>query len=95
MKSIGVTRRIDCNGRLALPTEVRNILSLNGGDTVEFLYTTDGEVILRKLNTTSRLEETVHSLQFLLDENRTTLPPELHDTLRSHVSAVEKLLSSL
>lgn len=47
MKSTGVTRGIDDLGRICLPKELRRVMGINEGDTLE-IFTEGGTIILRK-----------------------------------------------
>lgn len=47
MKSLGLVRKIDKLRRVAMPIEVREILKLKDGDSLEFFESDEG-VIIRK-----------------------------------------------
>lgn len=47
MESLGVVRKVDKLRRLAIPVEVREILNLKDGDSLEFFKADEG-VIIRK-----------------------------------------------
>jgi AbrB family looped-hinge helix DNA binding protein len=52
MKSIGIVRRIDDLGRIALPKELRRTLNIRAGDPLEiFIDESDGTFMLRKYTT--------------------------------------------
>jgi len=52
MKSMGIVRRIDDLGRIALPKELRRTLNIRAGDPLEiFADENDGMVILKKYTT--------------------------------------------
>lgn len=57
MKSIGIVRRIDDLGRIAIPKEIRNNLRAKGGDAFEIHSNNRGEIIIRKYR--KSWEETV------------------------------------
>ncbi len=47
MKDTGITRRIDELGRIVIPRELRKVLRIKEGDTLEF-YSNKEEIILKK-----------------------------------------------
>lgn len=47
MKSLGVVRKVDGERRVSLPLEVREILNIKNGDSLEFFKCDEG-VIIRK-----------------------------------------------
>ncbi|MFR7993369.1 MAG: AbrB/MazE/SpoVT family DNA-binding domain-containing protein [Clostridium sp.] len=47
MKSLGVVRKVDKLRRVAIPVEVRKLLNLKDGDSLEFFKDDEG-VIIRK-----------------------------------------------
>lgn len=47
MKSLGVVRKVDKLRRVAIPVEVRKLLNLKYGDSLEFFKCDEG-VIIRK-----------------------------------------------
>lgn len=49
MKSLGVVRKVDRLRRVAIPVEVRELLNLKDGDSLEFFKDDEG-VIIRKHN---------------------------------------------
>lgn len=49
MKSLGVVRKVDKLRRVAIPVEVRKLLNLKDGDSLEFFKDDEG-VIIRKHN---------------------------------------------
>ena len=49
MKSLGVVRKVDKLRRVAIPVEVRELLKLKDGDSLEFFKSEEG-VIIRKHN---------------------------------------------
>ena len=49
MKSLGLVRKLDDYKRVPIPKEVKEILNLKKGDSVEFLKCDEG-VIIRKHN---------------------------------------------
>ncbi len=49
MKSLGVVRKVDKLRRVAIPVEVRELLNLKDGDSLEFFKDDEG-VIIRKHN---------------------------------------------
>ena len=48
MKSIGIIRRIDENGRVVIPKAIRSALGIDENDSLEIQYNRNGEIILRK-----------------------------------------------
>lgn len=49
MKSLGIVRKIDKLKRVAVPKEMRKILNLKEGDSLEFFADKDS-IIIRKYN---------------------------------------------
>ena len=49
MKSLGVVRKLDDYKRVAIPKEIKKILNLKKGDSIEFFKADEG-VIIRKYN---------------------------------------------
>lgn len=47
MKSLGVVRKVDGERRVSLPVEVREVLNIKDGDSLEFFKCDEG-VIIRK-----------------------------------------------
>ena len=47
MKSLGVVRKVDKLRRVAIPKEIKEILNLKNGDSIEFFKCDEG-VIIRK-----------------------------------------------
>lgn len=52
MKSTGLVRHVDELGRVVLPKELRTVLHIKEGDSIEF-FSGDQTLILRKFRTTS------------------------------------------
>lgn len=48
-KATGVVRKIDDLGRIVIPRELRNTMSINEGDGLE-IFVDKGEIILKKYN---------------------------------------------
>lgn len=48
MKSTGIIRRVDENGRVAIPKVVREALKIEENTPLEIQYNRNGEIILRK-----------------------------------------------
>lgn len=47
MKNTGVVRSIDNQGRIVIPSEIRNTMGLNEGIAMEF-YIDNGNIVLKK-----------------------------------------------
>lgn len=47
MKSTGIVRKLDDLGRFVLPMELRKVMDINPGDSME-IYTDDSSVIFKK-----------------------------------------------
>lgn len=47
MKAVGITRQLDCLGRIVLPIELRRTHNMEVGDAVE-VYTDEDKIILKK-----------------------------------------------
>ena len=61
MKSTGVVRRIDDLGRVVIPKEIRKILRIREGDTLE-IFVDGGDIILKKFSFISNLLDTAKKL---------------------------------
>lgn len=48
MKSAGIIRRVDGNGRVAIPKIIREVLKIEENTPLEFRYLGNGEIILSK-----------------------------------------------
>lgn len=48
MKATGIVRRIDDLGRIVVPKEIRRVLRIREGDSMEIFTDTEGEIILKK-----------------------------------------------
>jgi AbrB family looped-hinge helix DNA binding protein len=46
---IGIIRHIDDLGRIVIPKEIRAVIGVKEGDSLDILATTDGAVILRRV----------------------------------------------
>ena len=47
MKSSGIVRKLDPLGRIVIPAEIRKVLGINDGDSLE-IAKVDNEVVVRK-----------------------------------------------
>ncbi len=47
MKATGIVREVDKLGRIVLPAELRRVLDIETGDSLE-IFTEDNKIILRK-----------------------------------------------
>ncbi|MBX6351988.1 MAG: AbrB/MazE/SpoVT family DNA-binding domain-containing protein [Thermoflavifilum sp.] len=47
MVEVGITRRLDQLGRIVLPMELRRVLDIHPGDSME-VFTTEDAIVLRK-----------------------------------------------
>jgi len=47
LKAVGITRQLDCLGRIVLPIELRRTHNMEVGDAVE-VYTDEDKIILKK-----------------------------------------------
>lgn len=47
MKASGIIRKVDPLGRVVIPKEMRKVLDINEGDTIEIVKV-DNDVVLRK-----------------------------------------------
>ena len=48
MKATGIVRRIDDLGRIVVPKEIRRVLRIREGDSMEIFTDVEGEIILKK-----------------------------------------------
>lgn len=48
MKSTGIIRRVDENGRVVIPKSIRSALKIDENTPLEIQYNNNGEIILRK-----------------------------------------------
>ncbi|MFT8344489.1 AbrB/MazE/SpoVT family DNA-binding domain-containing protein [Clostridium beijerinckii] len=49
MKSSGIVRKLDPLGRIVIPAEIRKVLGIGEGDSLE-IAKSDNEIVLRKYN---------------------------------------------
>lgn len=56
MKDTGITRRIDELGRIVIPRELRKVMRIKEGDTLEF-YSNKEEIILKKYSPIAALAD--------------------------------------
>lgn len=56
MKSTGIIRRLDELGRVVLPKELRNVLRIKSGDSLE-IFVDDEDIILKKYSQVESVEE--------------------------------------
>lgn len=47
MKSTGIVRNLDCLGRIVFPIELRRLLGINNGDSLE-IFVDEESIILKK-----------------------------------------------
>jgi len=47
MKESGIVRKVDPLGRIVIPKEIRDVMSINEGDPIEIVKDNDG-ILLRK-----------------------------------------------
>ena len=62
MKTNGIIRRIDDLGRIVIPREFRRLHGIDLGDPMEIVATADGEIIVRKADTSEELVKIASSL---------------------------------
>lgn len=48
MKAVGIVRRIDDLGRIAIPKELRRTMGIHEGDPLE-IFTNDGGIVLKSI----------------------------------------------
>lgn len=48
MKATGIVRRIDDLGRIVVPKEIRRVLRIREGDSMEIFTDSEGEIVLKK-----------------------------------------------
>ena len=49
MKASGIVRNVDTVGRIVIPKEIRDVMSINEGDPLEIVKV-NNEILLRKYN---------------------------------------------
>jgi transcriptional pleiotropic regulator of transition state genes len=49
MKESGIVRSVDVAGRIVIPKEIRDVMSINEGDPLEIIKV-NNEILLRKYN---------------------------------------------
>jgi len=55
MKATGIVRRMDELGRIVIPKEIRKILRIREGDTIEIFVDKDEQIILKKYSSIGEL----------------------------------------
>ena len=48
MRATGIVRRIDDLGRIVIPKEIRRVLRIREGDSMEIYTDAEGEIVLKK-----------------------------------------------
>lgn len=91
MKTTGISRRIDNVGRIVIPVEIRTMLGIRSGDSIE-IFTHDNEIVLRKYDVTVGLGGLVKRLYDEFSSVRDSMPEETADKIYGHISALQTLI---
>lgn len=86
MKETGIIRKIDNLGRIVIPKEIRKILKIREGDTLEIYIENNEEIILRRYAPFGKIIDEARSLAEVLNKN-TNLSVYITDN--SRIIAVE------
>ena len=68
MKATGIVRRVDDLGRVVIPKELRRTLMIQEGDSVEIYTGDNGEVIFRKYDMVSHIDEMIDAVVDVVEE---------------------------
>ena len=94
MKTTGMSRRIDEAGRIVIPIEIRQLLGIKGGDPIE-IFTHNNEIVLRKYDVLTGLNELVRRFNNEFSEVRNNMERETADKIYGHINALQDLLKSI
>lgn len=94
MKTTGMSRRIDENGRIVIPREIRKTLGIESGDPIE-IFTHNKEIVLRKYDVTGGLAELVERLSSEFSSARHDLDRETADQMYGHIKALQDLVKRI
>ena len=75
MKATGIVRRIDDLGRVVVPKEIRRVLRIREGDSMEIFTDAEGEIILKKYSPIGELGNVAeqYALRLHLEEGSSTI----------------------
>lgn len=94
MKATGMFRRIDDAGRVVIPREIRKILGIKGGDSLE-IFADRNEIILRKYDVSIGLSELVRRLENEFSDVKDDIERETADKIYKHINALRELVQSI
>lgn len=83
MKSIGIVRRMDDVGRIAIPKEIRNVKGFEGGTPIEIFLDDNNDIVLKRY-VPSKEEQINIALENALDflENMPSPPMEIVEEIQ-------------
>lgn len=91
MKTTGISRRIDNVGRIVIPVEIRTLLGIRSGDSIE-IFTHDNELVLRKYDAVAGLGGLVNRLYDEFSGVKNDMPEDIADKIYGHINALQKLI---
>ena len=94
MKTTGMFRRIDDAGRVVIPREIRKILGIKGGDSLE-IFADRNEIILRKYDVSIGLSELVRRLENEFSDVKDDIERETADKIYKHINALRELVQGI
>lgn len=75
----GFVNRVDDLGRILLPKEIRRVLKIHTGDSIEISTNNDGQIILKKYEEPTNKEKLVEQFNKLNFDEKAALIKELSD----------------
>lgn len=94
MKATGMVRNIDHLGRVVLPKEIRRVLGIADGDSIEFF--TDGDaLILKKFNVAGDVEQMLDSFEGTLRMKELLIPATQFSALLDKVEEMKAIINTV